>query len=254
MALRGLLATALDASGLLGGLAARHSRATIAMYHRILPRSAVEFSAADPGMVVSLEAFRMHVREYASRFEVVPLRDLPERLAGALAPEKPLLVITFDDGWLDTYELAAPELHALGLPATIFATVKYVQAGAAGEPFATSGQLGELARNGFEIGSHTWSHRELIGVEGRDLEREVSDSRTWLEDALGGPIVSFAYPRGKYDATVANAVRQAYRSAVTVNPGYCRPGVDLALLPRIGIHDDMTNSLPRLRWRLAGMP
>lgn len=251
-ALRGIAAGAADASGALRlAPAARAHR--IVMYHRVLPLTAPEFAASHPGMVVGLDAFRMHLDEYRAHFRVVTMEAF---LDGLTRPEPgpPLLAITFDDGWKDTVDLAVPELARRGLTATIYAAVKFVEASALGEPFASPRALADVAAAGFEIGGHTWSHRELPDVPGAELEHEVADSRRWLEDTLGCAVTAFAYPRGKFDDRSVALARQHYRSAVTVARGTCSSASDSALLPRIGIHHDAAPTRPRLRWRLANLP
>ncbi len=221
------------------------------MYHRVLRRSDSAYVASHPGMVVGLDSFRMHVQEYAERYRVVPLGQL---VTNAPSAGKPLLSITFDDGWRDTLELAIPALDEAGLTASIFAAVRFVEAGERGDPYITRSELRELAARGFDIGGHTWSHRELPDVPDAELHHELVDSRAWLEDAVGGPIVHFAYPRGKFDTRSVDLARANYAAAVTVQPGFCTPSADRALLPRLGVHDDVSRTLARLRWRLAGLP
>lgn len=252
--LRGPAAALADVTGLSPARGRASGRAIVAMYHRVLPRDDADFRAAHPGMVVSLEAFRMHLDEYRAHYDVVTFGELVRRAAAGPLTGRPLLALTFDDGWIDTYALAAPDIAARGLTATVFVAKCFVESAARGEAFAGVAQLRELQAAGWEIGSHTWSHRELQGVAGAELEQEVVGSKGWIEDALGTPVASFAYPRGKYDATSSALVRRTYDAAVTVESGYFVPECDRALVPRIGIHDAMTSTRARLRWRLAGLP
>ncbi|GGK43067.1 polysaccharide deacetylase family protein [Salinarimonas ramus] len=57
----------------------------------------------------------------ALRFDIVPLDDVPERLRGGEAG-RPFAVLTFDDGYRDNRDHAAPILAARGLPWTLFVT------------------------------------------------------------------------------------------------------------------------------------
>ncbi|MGP9819877.1 polysaccharide deacetylase family protein [Salinarimonas sp. NSM] len=54
-------------------------------------------------------------------FEIVPLDEVPSRLAGP-EPERPFCVLTFDDGYRDNREHAAPILAARDAPWTLFVT------------------------------------------------------------------------------------------------------------------------------------
>jgi peptidoglycan/xylan/chitin deacetylase (PgdA/CDA1 family) len=61
----------------------------------------------------------------------------------------------------------------------------------------------------FEIGSHGVNHRVLTGLADDELRNEVYGGKKWLEDVLGGPVMSFCYPRGKHDSRVARIVKEA---------------------------------------------
>lgn len=93
----------------------------ILMYHRVLPHGAVT-GTLDDNVVVTPEAFEANVRFLLKRFAVVSLADV---MVGR-QQKKPSFVITFDDGWLDTYEVAFPILKRLGVPATVFLPTAYI--------------------------------------------------------------------------------------------------------------------------------
>jgi peptidoglycan/xylan/chitin deacetylase (PgdA/CDA1 family) len=73
-----------------------------------------------------------------------------------------------------------------------------------------------MHRAGFTIGSHTATHA-LLTVEGADRRRqELSASRQRLEGELGAPVRHFAYPDGRFDGAVVDAVAEAgYRCGYT---------------------------------------
>ncbi len=58
----------------------------------------------------------------AEGFEIVPLDDVPARLA---EPGPPFAALTFDDGYRDNLEHALPVLRRHGVPATFFVTADY---------------------------------------------------------------------------------------------------------------------------------
>jgi len=66
-----------------------------------------------------------------------------------------------------------------------------------------------LHRAGFTIGSHTSTHA-LLTMETPDrVRQELSTSRRRLEDELGAPVRHFAYPDGRFDGAVVEAVAEA---------------------------------------------
>ncbi len=92
-------------------------------YHRIGDPT---LSAFDRGVFsCSAERFREHIRLLQERFEIV---DIP-RLSYALKqarPRRPMALITFDDGYIDNYELAVPILKELGATAAFFIPTKFI--------------------------------------------------------------------------------------------------------------------------------
>ncbi len=96
------------------------SAAALLMYHRVLPRARARELAVEPGMFVTPESFAVQLDCLRAEFSVLPLHEIASRfLAGAALPPR-ACAISFDDGWLDNAEYAAPALAARGLPATIF--------------------------------------------------------------------------------------------------------------------------------------
>ncbi len=61
----------------------------------------------------------------------------------------------------------------------------------------------------FEIGGHTYNHRPLNGIPKKVVEREINDGKKYLEQLLGKQVISFCYPKGKFNAMIAAVVRDA---------------------------------------------
>ena len=103
----------------------RHAepRLWVLMYHRILPEHDPRYRLEEPGMVVTPDSFRMHLEECQKLFDMVSLNDCVEDFrAGRPIPSK-ACAVTFDDGWQDNLDYAAPILEQTGIPATLFAVV-----------------------------------------------------------------------------------------------------------------------------------
>jgi peptidoglycan/xylan/chitin deacetylase (PgdA/CDA1 family) len=136
---------------------------------------------------------------------------------GASLPRQPI-VITFDDGYRDVLDHAAPVLRRLGMPAIAYVITKRI---GAGSPFLSWRMLRRLEHDGVEIGSHTVSHADLTTVSERRALSELIASRLALERYLGHPVQWLAYPYGGATARVAALARRAgYVLAVTTRPGY----------------------------------
>lgn len=99
----------------------------ILMYHRILPIKKVDESI-QPGMYVTPETLTKHIRFLKENFEIVSLKEAYDILIReqAKAYEKPICVITFDDGWRDFLQYAYPILQKFDTPATVFLPTNYI--------------------------------------------------------------------------------------------------------------------------------
>jgi peptidoglycan/xylan/chitin deacetylase (PgdA/CDA1 family) len=162
-----------------------------------------------------------------------------------------VVAVTFDDAYRSVLERAFPILSGLGLPGTVFVPTDFAGAGApmswpgidqwvgsAHEPELAPlswDELKTLADAGWEIGSHTSSHAYLTRLSDEELERELADSRRLIEQVLGRPCVTLAYPYGDHDDRVIRAAAAAgYEAACTV-PRRLTPPAPLAW-PRVGIY------------------
>jgi peptidoglycan/xylan/chitin deacetylase (PgdA/CDA1 family) len=106
-------------------------------------------------------------------------------------------VITFDDGFADFYREAFPELSRHGFTATMFLPTAYI--GTSRLQFKqkdclTWSEICELRNHGISFGSHTVSHPQLSMLSPSAVEVEVTKSKHTIEEKLGEPIESFAYP------------------------------------------------------------
>jgi peptidoglycan/xylan/chitin deacetylase (PgdA/CDA1 family) len=188
--------------------------------------------AHDPDLLaVSPELFERQIASLARRgYTFLPVREFVRGLDGR--PPAGTCAVTFDDGSEDNATIVPDILESLGVPATM-----YVCPGLLGRPhpFLDPGagvrimseqQLLELAaRPGVEIGSHTTAHTELATSGEEQALRELTESKRLLEQLIGRPVESFAYPRCRYSAGAADAARRAgFTSAVTCGPrGGWRP-------------------------------
>jgi peptidoglycan/xylan/chitin deacetylase (PgdA/CDA1 family) len=101
-------------------------------------------------------------------------------------------------------------------------------------------ELRRLDAAGMEIGSHGVTHVRFPKLSDTELRDELHQSKQTLEDLLGKPVDSLAYPYGAWDERCETAVRDAgYRSACTTRTGPALKDRNLYRLRRIEVvnHD-----------------
>jgi peptidoglycan/xylan/chitin deacetylase (PgdA/CDA1 family) len=229
----------------MSGLYARrfHAHMTIVAFHRVS-----EELAAD-GLTCSPASFEAFCRFFQRYFRVMSLSD--QLAAGRAGSDLGgTLSITFDDGYRDNAEVAAPILRRLQLPATFFVTTGFIdsQITPAWDRHLTRQpgwmswrQVRALADMGFEIGSHTDTHVDLGTADAATVRADLAASRRKLADALGGPARLFAYPFGGREH-ITPASLELVREAGFACCAACYGGVNAATpdpfhLNRIGIGD-----------------
>jgi len=122
---------------------------------------------------------------------------------GVSLPPRPLL-ITFDDGNEDNYTNAFPIMQKYGFTGVLYIVVQFMN-----QPnYLTTSQIKEMAAAGWEVGSHSETHRDLI-TSTDTLRYEIVQSRQDLEDRLGVPILTFAYPFGDENSAAGDYVHFA---------------------------------------------
>ncbi len=211
----------------------------ILMYHRVGDNS------AERRFTVPTTLFEQQMRsvKYLS-YRVVGLDEVTAALEGKTVLAAKSVAITFDDGFQDTFENAAPVLRGLGYTATFFLVSELMGTSNTwmereGYPSAhlmnwTSAK--ELLKHGFAVGSHSRTHPSLTQLDDTSISDEVEGSRRDFEDRLGAPIRHFAYPYGHYDDRVRNAVhRCGYTAACSTHSGFNNVTTDRYGLRRLDI-------------------
>lgn len=93
-------------------------------YHRVGDRDKSPF---DPNVFsCDAENFKRQIDLIQNNFEVVGLDQLEKLLLESPHLKKPYAVITFDDGYLDNYQVAYPILKSFGVKAVFFVPINYI--------------------------------------------------------------------------------------------------------------------------------
>lgn len=157
------------------------------------------------GLTCTVDQFTAFCAFFAKYFRVVALS---EQVQGCVEGREMggTLSITFDDGYADNFEIAAPILREHGLPATFFVTTgflgtQYMAPWDVALPvhpgWMTWEQVRLLVAQGFDIGSHTDMHLDLGSSSAETVRADLALSKSKIQDATGIDTRFFAYPFGR---------------------------------------------------------
>jgi peptidoglycan/xylan/chitin deacetylase (PgdA/CDA1 family) len=177
----------------------------------------------------------LHAHEYRTV-------DLAEALT-CLRQQEPFpdraFVLTFDDGFQTVYTEAFPVLQRYGMSATVFLTV-----GASpnfharlpereGRVMLNWSEIREMQVGGIEFGAHTLTHPDLTRLPADQIVREMSASKSAIENALGASVTSFAYPFGRYNDQICRIAQQYFSCACADTLGIVSSRSDAYALERV---------------------
>ncbi len=194
-------------------LGARAIDLPILMYHYIRNPPSTRTDMLGYRLSVSPQVFQSQMDWLeANGYHPVDFNDVRAYFSGVRPlPTKPL-VITLDDGYTDLYTTAFPILAAHR-----FKAVAYIVSSFVGQPrYVTRDQILEMDGGGIEIASHTVDHADLARSSFASVTFQVVQSKRWLEQLVGHPVIDFAYPSGQFNAQAIAALKLAgYDTAVT---------------------------------------
>ena len=139
-------------------------------------------------------------------------------------PQKSV-VITFDDGWRQVYEIAWPVLKKYGYTATLFV---YTDLIVGSSKTLNWNMIREMAAGGLDIQCHTKTHRNLSKKktdESQDeylaeVNYELTESARIIKKEVGVEVKYLAYPYGETNDQVIHLLHDnGFRGAFTTKRG-----------------------------------
>ena len=314
-------------------------RGTIVVFHRVTPQK-----KGLPTLFIKPETFAKVIDYLHSHYHILSLSEYTDYVRSGMPLPDRSLVISFDDGYRDSFIHAFPVLREHGLPFMMFVPAKILNGGVdfwwdsafcycqhlesgqissalrhvglpvtildylqrelkryplsesrslavigmleklpanlrsvaidalrqalpypvkveSGRVVINLDEIREMERHGGEIGSHTKTHCFLDTVTAREAFTEIHESKTMLENILGGKIRHFAYPAGRWSPVLRQLVEQSrYESACCSEEGINRDNGDILTLKRMNLSESLVTddngrfivSLLAARLTLAG--
>lgn len=234
---------------------ANRQRVVVILYHR------VNDNLRD-SLTIGLEKFDQQMAWIASHCTVVSIESV---VAGKLPRDsrRPVVAVTFDDGYLDNFKNAVPILLRHQVPAGFFVSTGIVNTDSGFDhdnrtgklPTMTWDNLRVMKSLGFTIGSHTVSHLDCGHADASLVEQELLQSRRHLHEELGIEQVILAYPfGGRQNMTpeALNIVRKTgYIGCLAAYGGVNNNAIDSFNILRTGVDHNFT--MLAFRARLEGL-
>jgi peptidoglycan/xylan/chitin deacetylase (PgdA/CDA1 family) len=193
-------------------------------------------SLDNSGSVISMPPGRFRKQmEFlaASPIPVVPLEQV------LLRPN--CVAITFDDGFCNFLDRAAPILESLRLPATVFVVSGYCggwnnwpsqPSGVPNLPLMNWQDLRSLPPP-ISVGAHTETHPHLTALTEAECERELRDCQDRIEQHTGKRVRTFSYPYGSRSDSVMTVAGRHFDFAAGTSLRLLSPRSCPLNLPRI---------------------
>jgi peptidoglycan/xylan/chitin deacetylase (PgdA/CDA1 family) len=173
-------------------------------------------------------------------YHAVTLYDLYDFLTqGKMLPDKPI-ILTFDDGYTDAFTQATPILQKYGFVGTFFVLTGPADEGGSGEHL-TWDQIVAMSATGMDLELHSRDHVDLRNRPNDFLVHQIAGGKESLEAHINQPVRWFAYPSGRYDATVVRVLKSdGFWGAVTTQYGRTHTASGFFDLERVRIDGSYT--------------
>lgn len=176
-------------------------------------------SVDESGSCISIKPsdFESHMKLLKeSGYRTITMSEMVSLYKNGASPPSNSVVLTFDDGYRNNYELLFPILKKLGYTATIFLTTDYLNGQCTWDkepdipdlPLMSWEMVKEMHEYGIDFQPHTATHPHLPTLSDKEIREEVRTSIKAIEDNLGKKCVLFCYPYGEFDHRAVKILKE----------------------------------------------
>jgi peptidoglycan/xylan/chitin deacetylase (PgdA/CDA1 family) len=193
---------------------------------------------------ISIDEFKKQINFLLEKYSPITINDFEDYLSGKHDVKKPSFLLTFDDGYENVMKVRSflknkkikPMLFLLGNSDKANKT----ELGYDGT-FLKADQIKKLMSDGWTIGCHSMTHANLKTIQLSKMPYETRDAKDELQKKLGKEIKYYAYPRGKYNNEIVEAIKQSgFQFGFTMDDSFINEKTSRLAIPRIGV--DKTHS------------
>ena len=203
-------------------------------------------SISDDGWCFStrVEDFKKQINYMVKHYASGNLSNLIAFINNEKKINEPTFIITFDDGYKNNLEVV-DFLKKLKILPVLFAVsdrdVYVNKVEISNRKMLLDSDLKILVRNGWDVGSHSKTHKLLTKLSGNKLIKEISESKKVLEKITGKKVVAFSYPHGKYSDKAKVSIKNlGYKAAFSMDDLLLSSKTDTYAIPRVGVNGTHT--------------
>lgn len=150
-------------------------------------------------------------------------------------PSKPI-VITFDDGYRDTFTTVLPILKKNDFKAALFLITSKID-----KHIFSLAELEDMSLNGMSVYSHTYNHADLKSLSTKKQEFEIATAEQTLKNVFGKKPLYFCPPYSHYNNNTLKILKKrGYKMSFTNLPGWVKKGDNPFALKRVYVGNNLT--------------
>jgi peptidoglycan/xylan/chitin deacetylase (PgdA/CDA1 family) len=227
--------------GFLDNILGKQAQVVIFCYHSV-SNDGWKFS-------VPINEFKKQMKYLISKRESIKLSDLEKHMNGNLKIDKPAFVVTFDDGYSDLLKVRKL-LKRLDIKPCLFLIADKSKADRSvldtNKSLLNKSDVNKLLDDGWEIGSHSLTHKKQEKIKERQLSDEISGSKDILEKEFKKKIDYYSYPKGYYTEKITQMVESSgYKLGLSMDSKLISKNSNPYKLPREGV--DGTHSFSEFK-------
>ena len=175
-----------------------------------------------------------------NNYEVISLNRAIELITFKTTIKKNYIILTFDDGCNSFYNTTYPILDYFNFKASVYPITgflnNYLEINSKKYEhikILSESMIKELSLLDVHFGAHTVNHLKLTQLEDIYINKEIKNSKSYLEQLLGYQIDSFSFPHGKYNKKIIEIVKNnGFTNSLTCNNGFFQTTNSLFEIPR----------------------
>lgn len=196
-----------------------NQRIPVLAYHNMAPREERNKYTKDNFWTVEAEKFDKEMKFLKdNHFKTLTMQEFYDWKKGKIELPRKSVLITFDDGYYSNYKYAFPILKKYGLNATVFVIGamlpdkqdSYKEGTPPTDEYIAHDTLEKIKTEypNIEICSHSFNlHESEGGLKDKSYDWLMEDMRNFKENI--GETPYFAYPRGVYNDTIIQALKDS---------------------------------------------